>query len=397
MLSRCPKCLYPASHAFGITFKGLRCSGCITHTEKNEIDWERKFEDLRQFISKFERASKSYDCVVPVVGDAEDFYVLSKVIELGLSPLVVCVNDYFKNDIGWHNLHQLITHFDVDSMVYNPDKITYRELVRTSLRKHDHILLPFLQLHTSFPVHVAYQRKIPLIIWGQNQAVEQVGKFSHLDEVQMTAWSRKEHDLFGIENQDLIGNGAQVSERHMNYYNYPSSEHLKMRGITGIYLSNYFRWDPLSQNSSATRFGFLPQSNNRSFDIYDRAGSSVYYEVHDLLKHKRCGYSKISDHVAREIRHGRLTQDEASKLLEHFSQRPINIKPFLNWLEVSKTGQEWLMRHKFHTEREIVDLVDVTYKPVDLPSGLKPLVHGANSPTREFLTFGKGLQITDGV
>ena len=112
------------------------------------------------------------------MGDAEDFFVLQKVLKLGLNPLLVSVNDYFKNDIGWHNLHQLITYFDVDSMVYNPDISVYKDLVRTSLRKLDHILLPFLTLHTSFPVHIAKQRKIPLIVWGQNQSVEQVGKFS---------------------------------------------------------------------------------------------------------------------------------------------------------------------------------------------------------------------------
>ena len=98
-----------------------------------------------------------------------------------------------------YNLHNLITHFDVDSFVFNPNINVYKDLVRTSLRKFDHILLPFLSLHTSFPVHVAKERKIPLIIWGQNQAVEQVGKFSHHDKVEMSKWGRKEHDLFNCD------------------------------------------------------------------------------------------------------------------------------------------------------------------------------------------------------
>ena len=132
-------------------------------------------------------------------------------MELGLVPLVVCVNDYFKNDIGWHNLHQLITYFDVDSFVFNPDIFTYKELIKTSLQKYNHILLPFLQLHTAFPTNIAYERKIPLVIWGQNQSVEQVGKFSHLDAIQMSRWSRREHDLFKTEIDELMGNGAQIN------------------------------------------------------------------------------------------------------------------------------------------------------------------------------------------
>ena len=65
------------------------------------------------------------------------------------------VNDYFLNDIGWHNLHNLITYFDLDSFIYTPNESIYKELVRTSLRRYMNILLPSHLLFTSFPVHVA--------------------------------------------------------------------------------------------------------------------------------------------------------------------------------------------------------------------------------------------------
>jgi len=200
----CNQCLYTTEHPFGLSVYQSGCSGCSTHQEKNVINWDEKHQVLQTIVKQVKKKSKNYDCVVPVTGDAEDYFVLSKILALGLSPLVVSVNDYFKNDIGWHNLHQLITNFDVDSLVFNPDIRVYKDLVRTSLRKFDHILLPSLSLHTSFPVHVAYERKIPLIIWGQHQAIEQVGKFSHHDNVEMSKWSRKEHDLFETDIDTLI-------------------------------------------------------------------------------------------------------------------------------------------------------------------------------------------------
>ena len=202
----------------------------------------------------------------------------------------------------------------MDSFVYNPNIHVYKELVKTSLRKFNHILLPFLQLHTSFPVHIAYERKIPLVVWGQNQSVEQCGKFSHLDSVEMSRWGRKQHDLFEVEIEELMGNGAQVNSRQVNYYKYPKISRLSKRGIRGIYLSNYFRWDPLFQNQSTLKFGFNPQTNFSTFDIYERAGSSVYYSFHDLLKYKRTGYRKIRDHLVREIRHGRISRNSAKDL-----------------------------------------------------------------------------------
>ena len=57
---------------------------------------------------------------------------------------------------------------------------------------------------TVFPVQIACKFKIPLIIWGAHQGVDQVGMFSHTDEVEMTRKYRKEHDLMGYEAEDLL-------------------------------------------------------------------------------------------------------------------------------------------------------------------------------------------------
>ena len=123
MVKECSNCLYREPHPFGLSFIDSECSGCFTHKEKDVLNWNGRLEQLKEIIERHKQSNKSsYDCIVPVVGDAEDYFVLHNVINvLGLKPLVVCVNDYFYNDIGWQNLHNLITVFDVDSMIYNPD------------------------------------------------------------------------------------------------------------------------------------------------------------------------------------------------------------------------------------------------------------------------------------
>ncbi|MGC9460081.1 N-acetyl sugar amidotransferase [Vibrio genomosp. F10] len=391
MQQQCPKCLYPVSHPFGIVISDSSCSGCKTHDEKYSIDWSAKREKLESLIKPYKKAHSQYDCVVPVVGDAEDFYTLSLVLELGLAPLVVCVNDYFKNDIGWKNLHQLITYFDVDSFTFNPDMRVYKDLVRTSLRKFDHILLPFLQLHTSFPVHVAYERKIPLIIWGQNQAVEQVGKFSHFDCAEMSRWSRREHDLFGKEIETAIGNGAQINERCLNYYRYPNTTDLGRRKVRGLYLSNYYKWDPLKQNQSVTDMGFIPQRNTSSFDVYERAGSSVYYDFHDLLKYKRQGYRKVTDHVAREIRHKRLLTTEGQAIVDFYTQSKTDVEPFFKWLGVTKSGLDWYKMHRLQNMLHLIG--EPLSNEITLPNSLAPLLNDGQVQSEKHVIFGKGLHI----
>lgn len=394
MLPNCPKCHYPLNHPFGLTINERECSGCLTHKEKDQIDWDGKANELDLIFDRYRKKRSRYDCIVPVVGDAEDYYTLSKVLGAGLSPLVVCVNDYFKNDIGWHNLHNLITHFDVDSFVFNPDIRVYKDLVRTSLRKFEHIMLPFLQLHTAFPVHVAYERKIPLIIWGQNQAVEQVGKFSHHDAAEMSRWNRREHDLFNVEIGHLIGNGAQVDERDLNYYRYPEVSSITRRGVRGLYLSNYMRWDPIVQNQAMTKFGFTPEANASTFDVYERAGSSVYYHLHDVLKLKRVGYRKINDHVARETRHGRVSAEEAKCLLEHFGNSKVYIKPFFDWLGVTKSGYDWFKMHRLEPVRGLISdsSVDLS-STIKLPQVLSNVLSPAKTPKDHHVVFGKGVKI----
>ena len=389
MPNQCNTCLYTNKHPFGLSIYDDACSGCITHKEKYTIDWDAKLDDLKIIIKDIKKKKRTYDCVVPVVGDAEDYYVVLKVIELGLNPLIVCVNDYFKNDIGWHNLHQLITHFDVDSIVFNPDIRVYKDLVRTSLRKYDHILLPFLTLHTSFPIHIAKDRKIPLIIWGQHQAVEQVGKFSHHDNVQMSKWSRKEHDLFNINVNTLIGNGAQVQERDLNYYKYPNIAQLERSGIKGIYLSNYMKWDPLKQNHSILDCGFKPEQNHASFDIYERAGSSIYYQFHDLLKLKRVGYRKIRDHLTREIRHGRITKDDAIKVELEYSQSKVDVYKFFKWLDMSKSGIDWFIMHQLRGYDHLIG--ENKSMEIPLPNEIQDLIKNQYEVKKDFILFGKGI------
>ena len=395
-MAQCKACLYTTDHPFGLTLTDGLCSGCITHREKYSINWDNKYQELESIANWAKGRSKSYDCIVPVIGDAEDYYVVSKVLELDLNPLIVSVNSYFLNDIGWANLQNLITYFDLDSWIHNPEIYTYKELIKTSLRKYNHMYLPWLQLHTSFPVHVAKEKKIPLIVWGANQAVEQVGKFSHHDKAEMSSWSRVEHDLFGNDIEALMGNGAQVNERKINYYRYPSITNLG-KNIRGIYLSNYMHWDPIKQNHSTLAFGFIPESNRYTFDPYERAGSSVYYGVHDLLKYERLGYKKIKDHITRDLRHGRIQFAESEHLLRLYMAQKTSLfqfKAFFDWLQVSDSGFEWYLGHKILRSKELLapecsERILIS----ELPSGLQELVSPGQEPSELYLKFYKGIHI----
>jgi len=344
---QCSQCLDDLNHPLGqvIDSSGL-CTGCLTHKEKDSIDWGKKWSKLEKKCTEILKkgANDTYDCIIPLNADAEDYYVVELALKLNLRPLLIYVNNYFGTDLSWNNLHTLETHFDLDLITFNPNINTYKEAVRTSLRKFNSIYWPYQAIKTAYPVRLALDMKIPLILWGGFQATEQVGKFSHNDEVEMSGWSRNQHDLFATGEIDFFGTGAQISNLEQFHYSYPN---LKKSGkVTGIYLSNYVRWDPWKQNNEMLKYGFTPEKSQYTFDQFERAGSSVFYNIHDLFRFEKHGYYKVRDQLSREIRHGRILKNNAERVYTKYLNRNINIKPFFNWIGATDSGLKLFVKER---------------------------------------------------
>ena len=331
------------------------CTGCITHKEKDSIAWDEKWSRLEEKCAHIlkKRGNKAYDCVIPLNADAEDYYVVELALRLHLRPLLLYVNNYFGTDLSWKNLHTLETNFDLDLITFNPNIVTYKEAVRTSLRKFNSIYWAYQALKTAYPVRLALDMKIPIVLWGGMQATEQVGKFSHNDEVEMSEWCRVQHDLFSVNEENFFGTGAQISESERFHYTYSNIK--EAAKVTGIYLSNYVRWDPWRQNQDMIKYGFTPEKSKYTFDQYERAGSSVFYELHDLLRLEKHGYLKVRDHLSREVRHGRISKNNANLVYSKYLDQKINIKPFFDWIGATESGLKLFVKERMtHVSNKIL-------------------------------------------
>mgnify|MGYP000616120877 CR=1 FL=1 len=344
---QCSQCLDDLNHPLGqvIDSSGL-CTGCITHKEKDLIGWGKRWSELEKKCTEILKkgGNDAHDCIIPLNADAEDYYVVELALKLNLRPLLLYVNNYFGTDLSWKNLHTLETHFDLDLITFNPNINTYKEAVRTSLRKFNSIYWPYQAIKTAYPVRLALDMKIPLILWGGLQATEQVGKFSHNDEVEMSGWSRNQHDLFATDEVDFFGTGAQISNSEQFHYTYPDLK--QANKIKGIYLSNYVRWDPWKQNHDMVKYGFTPENSKYTFDQYERSGSSVFYSFHDLLRFEKYGYCKVRDQLSREIRHGRILKHNAEYVYNEYLNQSFDIKPFFDWIGATESGFKLFVREK---------------------------------------------------
>jgi hypothetical protein len=274
-------------------------------------------------------------------------------------------------------------------ITFNPNITVYKEAIRTSLRKFNSIYWPYQAIKTAYPVRLALDMKIPLIVWGGLQATEQTGKFSHNDMVEMTGWGRVQHDLFSVNEDDFFGTGAQISERNRYHYMYPPIDQAKK--VTGIYLSNYIRWDPWKQNHNMIKYGFKPENSIHTFDQFERSGSSVFYIIHDILRYEKHGYIKVRDQLSREIRHGRILSDKATKLYAEYLNQDRDIKPFFDWLGVTDSGFELFIKERVvHAQTKISNKKNVRINSKNL-FNLDFFHDNKFSITKSFLIYYKGI------
>jgi len=348
----CKKCLYSEDHPLGLVIdeEGI-CSGCRIHEEKDSLDWNFRWKSLQDIVKPFKsKSGTNYDCIVPVTGDKDSFYTVFLVKnKLKLNPLLVTYNHYFNTPVGIRNLARLRMLFDCDILYQNVNPMSVKKITRATLIRFGSVYWPFHAGQSVFPVQVAVQYKVPLIIWGAHQGLEQVGMFSHENEVEMTRRNRKDHDLMGFEADDLLTNFDVLNENDIWQYRYPNDSDLNEIGVRGIYLGNYVRWDPKAQHElMIDKFEYQSSKFYRTFDTYDHVGCFVYMGLHDLLKFYKHGYSKVTDHACREIRHKRISREKAVDLVKFYEQCPVPyIDLFCSWLGIEKKSLEFILnRHK---------------------------------------------------
>lgn len=348
LIQTCKRCLYPESHPLGLTLdeEGI-CSGCRIHEEKDRLDWEVRWKKLESLVRPYRSTGgETYDCIVPVTGGNDSYFIVHLVKEkLGLNPLLVTYNKYFNTSLGIRNLANLRIRFNCDILVQNVNPNSVKKITRTTLREFGSIYWPCLAGQTVFPVQTAVRYGVPLIIWGAHQGLEQVGMFSHEHEVEMTRRYRKDHDLMGKEADDLLSIFDTLTEDDVWQYRYPSDHDLDRVGVRGIYLGNYVRWDPKAQHEEMMRrHGYRTANFARTFDCYDHVDCFNFMDLHDRLKIYKHGFSKVTDHATREIRHGRLTRDDGLALVRRYEHAPLqHADKFCDWLGVDMRGLNFML------------------------------------------------------
>ncbi|MES2284300.1 MAG: N-acetyl sugar amidotransferase [Bacteroidota bacterium] len=344
----CKRCLYPANHPLNITFnKDGICSGCLVHEEKDQLDWNCRTEKLKNILIDYKnRSGNNYDCIIPVSGARDSYFIVHTIKNVfGMNPLLVTYNKQYNTDVGIRNLANLRIQFNCDIMTLTVSPETVKKITKATMRKMGSIYWHCIAGQTVYPVQVAVKFKIPLIIWGAHQGIDQVGMFSHLDEVEMTRKYRKEHDLMGYEAEDLVDEFDGITEKDIVQYTYPNDIDIERVGIRGIYLNNYIRWDSKEQHEQMIKqFDYETLSQTRTFDTCNDVDCFNYSDIHDYIKFIKHGYSKVTDHASREIRLRRMTREQGIDFIHQFAKKdPRNLNLFLKWIGMTENSFHYII------------------------------------------------------
>jgi len=355
----CHRCVYPEIAVNLLMDEEGICSGCRSFERFEQIPpehWEQRKKKFEQILNETLKGNRSnYDCVVPVSGGKDSYYQTHVVTaKYGLKPLLVTYhgNNYLPE--GDHNRDNMRQVFDADHIVMGPSVKVLKKLNRLCFRKmgdmnwHNHCGIK------TVPVQVAVHYNIPLVIWGE-VVWDLSGMHEPEDFVEYSVRVRHEHALRGYEWYDLLDDPIdKLIEKDMLWAKYPSDEEILKSGIRGLYIGNFFKWDPNAHAKLVQKeYGWKPRDKpfERTYRLIANLDDRYENGAHDYLKYLKFGYGRASDHASKDIRTGYMTREEGIEMVRKYDHViPSDLYHWLDYVEM-KEEEFWRIANSFRDPR----------------------------------------------
>jgi N-acetyl sugar amidotransferase len=364
-LPRCSRCALP------ITWETLSfgedgvCNVCKNwETKKSSIDWNQREAMLVSLLDTVKAKKAEYDCIVPFSGGKDStFTLLTLVRKYKLRPLVVSFDHGFYRPKMVDNRTRTFRRLGVDVITFTPNWQVVRKMMLEALvRKGDFCW----HCHTgvyAYPMQIAVKFKIPLVIWGEGGGeYESYFKYEELEE--MDEWKFNRRIILGIRAEDMAGFiNEDISA--LAPFLYPSKQEIDAVGIKSIQLGNYLPWNVQKQVQ------LIQDELGWEMDTIESGLPGNTYEkiecmlqgVRDYVKYLKRGFSRVTHLTTLDIRHGRMTRDEALTLIQQLEgNKPRSLQVFLEYVGLTEA--------EFHAI--VLDQVIPPAVPIDpntLPEG----------------------------
>lgn len=361
----CTRCVMPDTKpGVKIDDEGV-CGACRSVEKKKLINWDERRRELVEICDQVKKTNRScYDVIVPVSGGKDSTYQAWTMKELGMNVLCVNLAAHLPTEEGIHNLNSMITNLEIDIVKVNLRPSTYRKLRRKAFLVQGE---PNWAEHCavfSSVANVAMIYDVPLILWGEDIAVEFGGRTSN----------QRKADANDIIENDLIKDKTihnwldnEIPESDVFFYKYPPIDDLTKKGIRSIYLGYYHNWDGKEHYELAKKYGFQGRKKGNlsgNYINYDNIDEKLC-EINIWMKYIKFGFWRPTDQCCYQIWNGRMTRSEAVKIVNELSDKfpkeyfrdfldyhMLSEKEFWNTVEKfrnhdiwEKAGGEWKLKY----------------------------------------------------
>jgi N-acetyl sugar amidotransferase len=321
------------------------CSVCDQVAFKQTgIDWDAKRPELDAIIDAA-RGKYDYDCIVPFSGGKDSTFTLWYLVrELKLKPLVVRFNHGFMRPTVIDNNLRTFRALGVDVLDFTPNWQIVRKLMFEALRRRGDFCW---HCHTgifSYPMWVALEKQVPLVIWGEPSA--EYSSFYGYDEDEEVDERRFNTVVnLGINAEDMLGmlddtvSDYPVTARDLKPYTYPPARDLRRARMRSICLGSFIPWDVKKQVALIKdELGWQGDEVEGVPPEYDYEKIECFMQgVRDYIKYLKRGFGRTAHLASIDIRNGRLSREEGARLVaEYDGKRPASLDLFLDYLGIDE-------------------------------------------------------------
>ena len=324
-MNRCKECVMPDTRP-GLSFndKGV-CQACVRHHNRRSVEWGARSKALIELCRKHKErvGPDAYNCIIPVSGGKDSTYQVKVMkVDMGMNPLLVNVSNFSWTEAGRKNYSNMLEVFDCECVSLDLSPATAKKMFRYSFERYGSPTWYWDRAVYTYPLWIAKQFDIPLIVYGENISYEYGGP--------------EAQDIASARNQILNNVASDYTEGDFDragvgldrawWLNCPSD----ITDIEPVYLSYYLSWSGSRNRAVAEAYGFqgLDAFEKREgyIEQYDQI-DALGYLVHCWMKYPKYGHSRVTDVASYWIREGLIDRDRAMKLVEeHDHKLDFNIK-----------------------------------------------------------------------
>ncbi|WP_211249788.1 N-acetyl sugar amidotransferase [Solidesulfovibrio alcoholivorans] len=312
-LRYCVRCCMPETEE-GTVHDALGiCRACQSSEQKMHIDWVARERQLREIFAKAKAAAgNNYDCVLPISGGKDSMFQAHVLVKVyNMKPLAVTFNHNWYSETGWYNLVNLLETFNLDHVMFTPNRDLVNRLAAKSLREIGDTCWHCHSGCGAFPLQVAVRFGIPLLVYGES-ASEGQGLTDYNNPIR---YDREYFTKISARRTPDEMVCDTVSAKDVHPFQLPSAEECEAAGIQGMHLGDYMFWDD-ERHTELVRdvYGWRETQMENSYKGY-KSAECVMPGMHDFTCYLKRGFGRATFQGSVDVRNGLLTREEAFDLI----------------------------------------------------------------------------------